>query len=157
MDKENVISEKTVRMLRCFYWIFLGMALVVILLGAWMLWFSDTAVQASSVDAETAYIFSGVAVLVTLVLIPLGLKYPFLPFVRKGLTVSRDKRDEAYTIMYVRRLGIQVAPVVICFANLLLSRYESAFYLLVLSAFPLLLVYPGEGRARHEMGYDKEN
>ena len=157
MDKENVISEETVRMLRCFYWTFLGMALAVILLGAWALWFSDMAVQASPVDAEMAYIFSGVAVLVTLVLIPLGLKYPFLPFVRKGLTVSRDKREAAYANMFTIRLGVQIAPVGICFANLMLTLSDSAFYLLVLSAFPLLLVYPGEGRARHEMGYDEEN
>lgn len=157
MDKENVISEKTVRMLRCFYWFFLGMALVVILSGAWRLWFSDTAVQTSSVDAETAYIFSAVAILLTLVLTPLGLKYPFLPFVRKGLAVSRDKREAAYANMFTIRLEIQIAPVVICFVNLMIVLSESAFYLLVLSLFPFLLIYPSEGRARHEMGYDKEN
>ncbi|MCM1108031.1 MAG: hypothetical protein NC388_03115 [Clostridium sp.] len=150
--------DKWIGLLRRNYYTTVAVVVVLLLTGAlaaWGTWLKCLAfVQA---DAKTVYLCSALAIVMALVFMPLGVKWPFLGIVHRWI-VKRDKEVMSrYVKAYRIRLCILLFPTIVCWGCLMISPSDSAFYLLVISIFPFLLIYPDASRISHELGEDGKN
>ncbi|MDE7378997.1 MAG: hypothetical protein K2N13_08595 [Paraprevotella sp.] len=151
MDKRIGMNEWIKKMRRGYY-VFLGCSLLLVLTGGYFAWKGVSFFMLPSADEEVVYLCSAFSIVATLVLVPVGLKLPFLTVVRRWVTGDSGKVMQRYYKSYVMRLGLLTVPVLACWGSLGLIPSDSAFYLLVISVCPCLLVYPGEDRVCHELG-----